>query len=463
MILKKNRTSRRAVLIVATLTSFMAPFMISAVNIALPAIQAEFSVSAVLLSWIATAYLLASAVLLVPIAKIADMVGRKKTLAAGILVFSIFSAVTALVTTPVQVIFCRILQGAGAAMVMTTSIAIVAAVFPLNQRGRAIGITVAAVYIGLSAGPFAAGHLIARFGWRSIFLFTAPLGLIAFFLTLKMIREEWADARGERLDLPGTLAYGISIVGLIYGLSILPALPGLALVCSGLTGLVIFVRIELKTPSPVFEVRLFQHNRPFTFSSLAALINYAATFAVAFYLSLYLQYIKGLSPQTTGAVLVCQPLVQALFSPLAGRFSDRVEPARIASAGMALTAVGLVLLVFLRPQTRLAGIVATLLLLGIGFALFSSPNMNAIMSSVAPRYYGLASGTVATMRLIGQMLSMAVATMIFSFTIGNAQIAPENYPLLLRSVKLGFAIFSILCSLGIYFSLARGAVRTPHR
>ncbi len=446
----------------AALTTFMAPFMISAVNIALPAIQDEFAVNAVLLSWIANAYLLATGVSLVPIGKIADIYGRKKIFVSGIFIFTAFTVGTGFAQSVFCIIIFRIFQGIGAAMTMTTGIAIIAAVFPLNERGKAIGITVAAVYLGLSMGPFAGGLLTGALGWRSIFLVNGPIGLLAFALSLMKIRDEWADAKGEQLDVFGSILYGISLICLIYGLSILPALFGFLLLCAGSIGFVVFVRQELRTQFPVFEVRLFYRNRTFSFSSLAALINYAATFAVSFLLSLYLQYIKGMTPENAGLLLVCQPLMQAVFSPLAGRLSDRIEPAVIASLGMGLTASGLISLVFLKHATPTLYIVASLIILGVGFALFSAPNMNAIMSSVDNRYFGVASGTVATMRLIGQMLSMAVATLIFSFMIGKVQITPSNYDAFLTSINLAFAIFSLTCIVGIYFSFTRGSLRNQH-
>jgi EmrB/QacA subfamily drug resistance transporter len=456
---KEIETSKTSVLVVAAMTTFMAPFMVSAVNIALPAIQNEFSVDAVLLSWIANAYLLATGVSLVPVGKIADIYGRRKIFVSGIFVFTAFTVGAAFAQSVFCIILFRIIQGLGAAMIMTTGFAIITAVFPLNERGKAIGIIVAAVYIGLSTGPFAGGILTGTYGWRSIFLVNGPIGLLAFILSLTKIRDEWADAKDERLDILGSVLYGLSLVCLIYGLSLLPELLGIALLCGGISGFAAFVWQELRTPFPVFEVRLFYHNRTFSFSSLAALINYAATFAVSFLLSLYLQYIKGMSPESAGFVLICQPIMQALFSPLAGRLSDRIEPAIIASLGMALTAAGLISFSFLRYSTPTIYIIASLIILGIGFALFSSPNMNAIMSSVENRYYGIASGAVATMRLIGQMLSIAIATLIFSFMIGKAQISPTNYDAFLTSVNLAFRIFSAMCIVGIYFSFTRGSLR----
>lgn len=461
--MEQVNTSKSALLLVVTATTFMGPFMVSGVNIILPAIGHEFSAGAVLLSWVANAYLLSTAVMLVPIAKIADMTGRKKIFVTGIAFFSLATVTIAMAPSIWLVIGLRALQGVGAAMISTTGIAIIAAVFPVSERGKAIGITVAAVYMGLSSGPFAAGYLSALWGWRSIFLVTFPLGLVAVYLAITMIKDEWVVARGQPLDWTGICLYGLSLVLFMTGLSRMPTSAGIVFVVFGVAAFVAFIRRESVAAYPVVEISLFRDNRGFSFSSLAALINYAATFAVAFYLSLYLQYIKAMTPQAAGLVLITQPVMMALFSPLAGRLSDRFEPAVIASLGMALCAAGLFLLAWITPATPIGYIIATLLLLGLGFALFSSPNMNAIMSSVKPSHYGLASGTVATMRLIGQMLSMAIATMFLAILVGREAITPDNHDRFLLSTRLGFATFCGLCLIGIWFSYTRGKIRTDSK
>jgi len=419
-----NHAIERSALIVATVTSFMGPFLISAVNVGLPAIQQEFSADAVLLSWIATSYLLAVAVFLVPVGKIADIYGRKKIFLTGLIVYVLASFVAVLARSVQALIFFLVFQGLGAAMFVTTGMAILTSIFPLERRGRAIGIYVAAVYIGLSTGPFLGGILTQQFGWRSIFLFILPFGVASIILTLKHLKGEWADARGDKFDLLGSIIYGLAIISLVYGASLLPDTLAVYLMTIGLAGLFVFFWVELKVSIPVFEVRLFQNNRLFTFSSLAALINYAATFAVTFLLSLYLQYIKGMSPQNAGIVLMAQPVMMAVFSPSAGKLSDKTEPRVLASVGMGITVLGLIHFVFLGNLTSIFLIIGTLMMLGFGFAIFSSPNMNSIMSSVEKKYFGIASGTVATMRLLGQMASMAIATVIFAIYIGRSEISP---------------------------------------
>jgi MFS family permease len=222
----------------------------------------------------------------------------------------------------------------------------------------------------------------------------------------------------------------------------------------------IFIKYEMRVRYPVFEVKLFNHNRLFAFSSLAALINYSATFALTFLLSLYLQYIKNIPPQYAGTILIAQPIVMAIFSPLAGRLSDSIEPRRIASTGMAMTAIGLFSFVFIGAETSIIIIVLTLAFLGFGFSLFSSPNMNAIMSAVERKHFGIASGTVATMRLLGQMTSMAITMVVFAIFIGREPISPSNYDQFLRGLRVAFLIFSTLCTVGILFSMLRGEVRS---
>jgi MFS family permease len=285
------------------------------------------------------------------------------------------------------------------------------------------------------------------------------LGSSSVFSALLFIKEGPADAQGQRLDIWGSLLYAVAICALTLGATLLPSPEAWLLMIFGLAALAAFVRQQNRTPHPVFEVSLFRNNRTFTYSSLASVISYASTFAITFVLSLYLQYLKGMSPQTAGSVLMAQPVVMAVFSPFAGRLSDRIEPRLIASVGMGITAAGLAGFAFLTPETHLLLIVANLAMLGFGFALFSSPNVSAILGSVQPEHYGIASGAVSTMRLLGQMASMAMATVVLTIVIGRAPIQPANYPLFLKSVRIIFALFSMLGVLGVYFSLIRGRLR----
>lgn len=454
-----EKQTRQSALIVAVITSFLGPFMISSINIALPAIGEAFNIDAILISWIVNAFLLSTAIFLVPAGRLADIFGRKKIFRIGLIVFTISTFFCGFSPNVYILIILRVFQGLGASMTMTTGAAILISVFPKEKRGNVLGINVSAVYLGLATGPFAGGILTQQLGWESNFFVSVGIGIIGIYFALTKLKGEWADSKGEKFDFIGTTIYSIALIALIWGASSLPEILGSILLLAGFFAFIIFVLWENRQKYPVFEVKLFKGNRLFTFSNLAALINYSATFAVGFLLSLYLQYIKGYSPQEAGIILVSQPVLMALLSPYAGKLSDRIEPGIIASSGMLITALGLFIFVFLDFNTPLWLIVFNLSLMGVGFALFSSPNMNTIMSSVERKYYGIASGSASTMRLLGQMMSMSVATVIFAVIIGREEISPANYQEFIICLKRDFIIFSMLCLVGVYFSYSRGKLR----
>lgn len=454
--MESNRTTKRAALIVATISSFIGPFMGSSVNVALPSIGTDFSMGAVLLGWVNTAYLLAAATLVIPFGRLGDIYGRKKIYMWGVVVFTLSSLLTANSDSSSSIILFRVFQGLGASMIFATGMPILISAYPVGERGKAIGIAVAAVYLGLSLGPFFGGIITEHLSWRYIFWFNLPLGLILLAVIFFMLKGDWAEARGAKFDLAGSAMLAVSLLTTMYGFTNLPETFAFILIAVGLLGIAFFVKLEMRTENPVIDIDLFRYNTIFAFSNLAALINYAATFAVGFLLSLYLQRLKGLSPQEAGLVLVCQPIIQALFSPVAGRLSDKTEPRTVASTGMALTFIGLVMLFFLRSDSSLAYIIACLIVLGFGFAFFSSPNTNAIMSSVERRYFGVGGAMVSTMRQVGMMFSMGIVMMVLAIMLGDAEITVKTQNQFIDSLKLSFAVFAVMCFGGIFASLARG-------
>jgi EmrB/QacA subfamily drug resistance transporter len=453
-----DEREKRVILLVASLASFLVPYTGSSITIALPAMAAQFHADAMTLGWITSAYIIAAAVFIVPFGRYADIVGRKKIFLAGVLVFTIASLACAFSPTEDLLIVFRFLQGIGGAMLFATSVAIVTQVYGPGERGAALGITIASVYAGLSIGPFLGGILTDHFGWPAIFLVNIPIGIVTIGLTLQGVRHEWADAEGERFDLTGAVVFGVMLFTVVYGMLLLPAPAGLLWIAAGLGAGYIFNRQEMRTKSPLVDLSVFTGNRTFVLSNIAAMINYGATYGVGVLLSLYLQYIQGFTAEAAGIVLVAQPVVQTLFSPLAGRLSDRVEPRIVATAGMALTTLGLSFFIFLNPATPVWIIIISLMVLGLGYGLFSSPNTNAIMSSVENRHLGIASGMNATVRSLGQLLSMAIAMCCFTVFIGTAAIMPSVYPALMTSVTVAFGVFSVLCVAGIGASYVRGTI-----
>ena len=414
---------------------------------------------AILLSWVPMAYVLPGAIFLLPFGKIADIYGRKKIFTYGIALFTVSSILMGVSISGKMLIFFRVFQGIGGAMTFGTGVALLMSVFPAEERGRVLGLTVAAVYVGLSVGPFVGGFLTEQFGWRSIFFSSSPLGAALVCSILWKLKGEWAEAKGERLDVIGSTAYCLALMSLMYGFYLLPAGLALLFLSFGIAGLFLFAKWEDRVKNPVLDLSLFRHNRVFALSNLAMFINYGATYAIGFLISLYLQYVKHLTPQTAGLIMISQPVVQAAFSPYAGKLSDRVEPQIVASCGMGLTAIGLVLFAFLGGDTGLWFIAGTLALHGLGFALFSAPNTNAVMGSVEKRFYGVASGIASTTRLMGNTFSMGTVMFVFALYIGTVQITPQYHPAFLVSVKVIFIIFGLLCLGGVFASLARGRMR----
>jgi MFS family permease len=454
---------KRSVLLVSAFAAFLTPFLGSAINLALPAIGRDFNASAVELGWIPSSFILSSAIFLLPFGRMADIVGRKKIFTTGIILFT-FSTFLIIFSWDIgSLLFLRVVQGISSAMIFGTSLAILTSVFEPGERGKAMGINITAVYSGLSGGPVIGGLLTQYFGWRSIFVFLVPIGIISLWLIFKKIRTEWADASGEKFDWRGSVIYGISLASFMYGFSKLPSRSGWLLLASGMILGILFFLYERRVANPVFDIRLMLRNRVFAFSGIAALIHYSATSATGFFISLYLQYLKGFDAQTAGFIMISQPVLMALLSPLAGRLSDKYNPGIIASSGMGLTSAGLILLCFVNGDTSIFMIVPLLAMMGIGFALFSSPNSNAIMSSVDKQHYGTASGVVGTMRMVGQMLSMGIAMMILALFIGQQSITPATYPGFLAGMRTGFIIFSVLCILGIFASMARNGKLSPPR
>jgi len=445
-----------SVLLVTTLSSFLTPFMGSAVNVALPAIARELSMTALSLGWVATSFILAATITLLPLGRLADIYGRRRFYLYGALIFTVASSFCIWSPSQSFLIAARSLQGIGGAMIFSTGTAMLISVYPPEKRGTIIGINTAAVYIGLTVGPFIGGLLTQHFGWRYIFLFTTVWGLIIILTVINTIKIDSHADNGEDFDTTGSLIYGIALFSLMYGFSRLPSWNAGFLIVTGVLFLALFIFQQLKSPFPLVDIHLFRDNKVFAFSNLAALINYCATFSITFLLSLYLQHIKRLTPSHTGMILIAAPIVQAFLSPFAGKLSDRFEPQIISSIGMTLTVAGLVQLIFLESATSIEYVLFCLVLLGIGFALFSSPNVNATMSSVQKKYYGVASAMLGTMRLSGQMSSMGITMLVFAVILGNNPISDANSLLLLKSAKLIFAILAVICGGGIFASLARG-------
>ena len=443
------------------ITSFMTTFMSSALNLSVPALESYFGVSAAAISWIVSAYTISVAAMSLPFGRIADITSRRRVFLTGIAGFGILSVMCVFVTHIGILITLRALMGCCGAMIFSTNNAILISSYPHEVQGKVLGYSVAATYTGLTAGPVVGGVLNSTLGWRSIFIVSAIVSAAAFtaaFLAPSAREDGAADPHG--FDATGALLYIGSIVASLYGLTNLDnGAVSVVILAAGIAALVLFFvhesRRESQGLSPVMKVSMFRSSRTFTFSCLAALLNYGATFAISYTISIYLQVILGIPSGRAGLVLITMPAIQALFSPLTGSLSDRIRPSVLASSGMGLCALTLLLFSRINATTSFAYIITALCITGLGFALFSSPNTNAILSCVDKSDYGVANSIIATMRTYGQSSGMAILSVITSVYLGTGSL--ENSPAsdIIAMMHTAFLLFAGLCIAGLFFSLAR--------
>lgn len=453
---KNERNEQRVTLFVNIVTAFITTFTGSALNLSVPDIGNEFAVSAGLVGWLVTAYMLASAAFSVPFGRIADVTSRRKVLVTGIFIFALSSLASAFAWNMKIIIVARAVQGFGASMIFSTNMAILISAFPEERRGHVLGCSTASTYIGLSAGPVIGGLCNHYLGWRSIFILTFLISILVFAIAVMKLPKDESKSEAVSYDIIGNVLYIGMIVCVLYGISAFSAgMTAKIMLLLGICLMVMFARHELRTENPVVKLKLFTDNPAYTFSNAAALLNYGATFAISYLMSIYLQVVMGYSSQEAGMILVVQPVVQAVLSPYAGKLSDRFSPYKLASLGMGVCAVCLLLFSFISEETKLWCIISVLVAAGAGFAMFSSPNTNAVMACVKKDDYGVASSLLATMRNIGHTLSMSIVTAVVGIYMGTAALADAEPVLLIRTMHTCFIIFTGICVVGTFISLKR--------
>ncbi|MDR2340207.1 MAG: MFS transporter [Deltaproteobacteria bacterium] len=450
---------RRLVLLMAVSANLFGNLNFSGVNVVAPAIEAELGLSATGIVWLTLSCMLLMAAVSAPVARLADILGRRRLTILGVWVAIVGFLGGALAPDPWTLFASRALTGVGLSTFFTTSMTMIAASYPKEERGRVFGLAIGAVYVSLSVGPVIAGAFSQAFGWRPLFGFWA-LMLVPTLALAYMVEKEPPVAKGESLDWKGVPLWAFGVTLFFAGLASLTtqrtALAVAALVAGALL-IAAFVWRGSRSESPLLDLSLFTESRRFSLSSLAAYVSYVSSFSIALLMSLYFQYSKGLSPFYAGLALVVQPLVQAALTPLAGRLSDRHDPGLIASLGLSVILCGMLFFVFsLGGSTPVWVDLIPMSLCGAGFALFSAPNSNAIMSAVPPPRLGQASGVITITRLSGQLSSMALTSMVFALVIGPGEITPDKYPSFIKAARILFLAFSPLCVLAIFASLARG-------
>lgn len=440
------------VIFVSFITSFFAVFLSNGIIIGVPAIAQDFAMNNVVQNWVPTIFFLVVAVFTVPAGQISGKFGVKKSLLAGITVFLLGSIGACLAFSTESFLAFRIIQGIGVAFLNVSAMAMVVHAVKPQNRGKALGFTVTGVYLATSLSPVICGFLVHNLGWRSMFYFVIPFLILCIILLILKIPQEWKTYQHDTIDKVGSIVYAIGILLFIYGFTTLITTNGKILTVTGIILLVIFGAYELRQKSPVFNMNLFR-NKKFTSSNVAALCSYLAIMVVTTILNYHFQYVRGWDAQMSGMILIITPIIMAIMAPNAGKLSDKIHPQKLAAIGMAIAIIALGILTFLNGDTPIYFVIIAMILQGIGMGLFSSPNMNAIMSSVPPKDAPTASASQATMRTIGQTMSLGILTLIFAWVMGNLELTPQYATLIVQSSQIICGICTAACILAIFASL----------
>jgi MFS family permease len=497
---------RWRVLSLTSVGMFMGPLDSTIISVALPKIGPALRLSYSEALWVQAAYLLVLSIFLIPIGRVADSRGRMRFYMVGTAVFGIFSMVCAVSPNGAFLIVARCFQALGAACMSATSAALVTAVFPPQERGRALGLNAMAGYLGLTAGPVLGGLIATHLGWRWIFFINVPIAIATlangWFLLGAESRDRKAPRAGAaaggaaagapagpvtvtrpvgppppagRVDWQGAVLLGLGLVCLLVPLTLVPfwgwdSARTIGLLVSAVVLIAAFIFVEDRVADPLLDLDLVRKNHAFAAGTFAALLNYAAVFAITTLTAVYLEVVEGYSPQRAGLVLLVQPVFMAALSPLFGRLSDRLGSRVLATGGMLVGAVGIGQLALLPQGAHPLRVALALGTIGVGMAAFSSPNTSAVMGSIKRHQLSLASGFLGTMRSLGQGLSVGLLGAIAASGLGATGarvifLGEEASHAAASSFSSGYrtAMFVAvgLAVLGAAVSLVRGAPAGP--
>ena len=440
------------VVFVSFITSFFAVFLSAGIVLGVPSIASEFGMNNIVQNWIITIALLVVAVFTLPAGQISGKFGVKKSLVAGVLIFLLASIGACLSFSTESFLFFRVMQGIGGAFSNVASMAMVVQAIKPQNRGKALGFTVTGVYLAGSLSPVICGFLVYNLGWRSMFYFVVPFFVVCIALMIWKIPGDWKTYENDKIDSIGYLIYGIGILLFIYGFTCLMNMTGQICAIIGFIMLIVFGYYETRVNTPAFNMNLFK-NMKFTSSNIAALCSYLAIAAITTILNYHFQYVRGWNAQMSGLILIITPIIMAVMAPNAGKLSDRIHPQKLAAIGMSIATVTLVILIFLDANTPIYLIVIAMVLQGIGMGLFTSPNTNAIMSSVPPKETPNASAAQSAMRTIGQTMSLGLLTLIFAWVMGSLKLSSQYAGMIVQASQLICLICTIICIIAIFASL----------
>ena len=456
-------TEQKCVIIVAVLVNFVAPFMTSALNLSIKTMSTDFQCDMGATTWIVNAYTLATAMFSIPLGHLADIKGRRRMIISGCAAYIAFAAFCVCSNVVWMVMAGRFLMGVTAAMFLGAALPLMLSYFPPQQQGRYIGISVAAVSVGVAVGPAVGGIMNDLWGWRSIFILTIAICFVALVICAKFVSADKVEQSGKIDDMLGNVLFIASTGVTMYGLGQLGALwfaPVLLVV--GIIAFVVFCVLEYRINRPAIQVRLFTDSAPYTLANLSNLVNFIAIYSVTYVMATHLQTVYGLSSSIAGLVMMSTPVIQAICSPFAGRLSERIEPNRIATAGMVAVSLGLVFLVQVGAIIPLPLIIVGLLFIGFGSAIFASSNTAAVLVCVDNEHKSEANATISGMRGIGQCCALAMAGAVYQFTIPNATVSSVDAATLASSnavimaASLIFAVITVVLCIAAAWTTSKG-------
>jgi EmrB/QacA subfamily drug resistance transporter len=401
------------VLSVTTIGALMAAIDGTIVILALPDMLVQLHADLIEMIWVIMGYILVSTVFLLAFGRVADMFGRVRMYNLGFVVFTIGSALCGLAGSAALLIIFRLVQGAGAAMMVVNSVAIITEAFPRNERGQALGINAITFAAGGVIGPILGGFILTVADWRWIFFINVPIGILGALWGYLALREMSIRRRGETFDLIGAATFSLSLVSVLFALTLgiqysWFSAPIVILFVAFAILLAVFLWWEQRTSNPVLDFSLFR-DRVYSFSVVTAMIQSLALFAVNFLIVFYLQGVRGYDPLQAALLLIPLPLMIAVMAPLSGRIADRIGARLPATAGLLIQCAGLGWFAQLTPTTPYVQIAAGLALVGFGGGLFYPANTSAAMNAAPTNRLGVASATLATLRQVGMVTSFALS------------------------------------------------------
>jgi EmrB/QacA subfamily drug resistance transporter len=432
----------------------------SIVNVALPTLEEELHTNFATVQWVVVAYLLVLTALMLGVARLGDMIGKKKIYLSGMVIFTTASLLCGMSPSIGALIGFRVIQGTGAVMIQALGMGLVTEAFPSSERGRALGIIGTVVSIGISIGPTAGGVLIGTVGWRSIFLVNLPVGITGFFMVRRFV-PEWRPPGGQRFDVWGAAIMLVTLIMLALGLTFGPdtgwgSFSILALLIGSGIGFLIFVIVEARIDQPMVDLRLF-HDSLFSVSLLTGFMVFMVI-AGMFILPFYLERVKGFDTQETGLLLTVFPAALGVLAPVAGALSDRYGPRGISLIGLAIFGGSCLTMAALKESSSTWQYILYLLPVGIGAGIFQSPNNSAIMGAASREQLGVVSGLLSLSRNFGQVTGLPLIGAIYASRVlsvahvnpGTTMDAGEAPPwAIVAGLHTAFVASAVLIGIGV--------------